>query len=339
MPYTLVPSGTVLSGLVGVVHAQHDQMRSMERSTNALGPTVLLTGLFWNQTDRAVLGDAIMRYNGTVWTLFADPDFAQLNAGGSVAMAANLPAGGFKLTGLGAGSGAGDSVRYEQAVLRNGANALSADLPCGGFKLTGLGDGTNAQDAVSKAQLDSANRMAVFASAASGGPINSTWADGTTTFVQRLQETAFIPERVRIAIKADFIRAETGAVYQTGVEISLDVPRLRHAVDSNDNQGRWRGPVGHWSINGTLWTEIIGTWDVTLSSGASPAAYDVACNFTIGFQPAIDYVCYVRFHTAAAPNRGVEFWIRRESAATGQIRLREVGAGAADGGLARLLVT
>lgn len=40
---------------------------------------------------------------------------------GQQTVLANIPVGGFKLTGLGAGSMAGDSVRYEQAALRDGA--------------------------------------------------------------------------------------------------------------------------------------------------------------------------------------------------------------------------
>jgi len=42
-------------------------------------------------------------------------------ADGTKPMAANLPMGGNKLTGLAAGSANGDSVRYEQAVLRAGS--------------------------------------------------------------------------------------------------------------------------------------------------------------------------------------------------------------------------
>jgi hypothetical protein len=73
---------------------------------------------------------------------------------GSVAFTANQPMGGFKFTGLAAGSGAGDSVRYEQAILASGANAWTANQSLGGFKITNAADGTSAQDYVTKAQLD-----------------------------------------------------------------------------------------------------------------------------------------------------------------------------------------
>lgn len=41
---------------------------------------------------------------------------------------ANIPMGGFKFTGLAAGTGAGNSVRYEQVLLLNGANTMAGDL-------------------------------------------------------------------------------------------------------------------------------------------------------------------------------------------------------------------
>lgn len=73
---------------------------------------------------------------------------------GANAFAANQPMGGFKLTGLAAGSGAGDSVRYEQAILVSGANAFTANQSFGGFKATSLADPTSAQDAATKAYVD-----------------------------------------------------------------------------------------------------------------------------------------------------------------------------------------
>lgn len=74
---------------------------------------------------------------------------------GSVAFTANQPMGGFKLTGLAAGSTAGDSVRYEQAILASGANAFAANQSFGGFKATNLADPTANQDAATKAYVDS----------------------------------------------------------------------------------------------------------------------------------------------------------------------------------------
>lgn len=70
--------------------------------------------------------------NSTDWAaLLADLTTALSTAickDGQSVPTANLPMGGFKLTGLGAGTGAGNSVRYEQALLLNGANTMVGDL-------------------------------------------------------------------------------------------------------------------------------------------------------------------------------------------------------------------
>ena len=55
--YSVIPSGTFLSELIDKVEVQHDQMRSLERSTIALGPTLKPVGLIHNCTDYAVIGD------------------------------------------------------------------------------------------------------------------------------------------------------------------------------------------------------------------------------------------------------------------------------------------
>lgn len=61
---------------------------------------------------------------------------------------ANIAMGGFKLTGLAAGTGAGNSVRYEQVGLLSGANAWAANQPMVGFKFTGLAAGSANGDSI-----------------------------------------------------------------------------------------------------------------------------------------------------------------------------------------------
>ncbi len=74
----------------------------------------------------------------------------RLKKDGTVVPTANLPMGAFKLTGLAAGSGAGDSVRYEQAILASGVNAFGADQSLGGFKLTNVATPTLNGDAANR---------------------------------------------------------------------------------------------------------------------------------------------------------------------------------------------
>lgn len=78
---------------------------------------------------------------------------AKLNLAGGT-MSGNIAMATFKLTGLGAGTVAGDSVRYEQAVLITGVNAFAADQSMGTFKLTNLGTPTVGTDATTKAYVD-----------------------------------------------------------------------------------------------------------------------------------------------------------------------------------------
>lgn len=73
---------------------------------------------------------------------------------GSRSFTANQPMGTNKLTGLAAGSTAGDSVRYEQAILASGVNPWTGNQALGGFKITGSADPTSAQDVATKAYVD-----------------------------------------------------------------------------------------------------------------------------------------------------------------------------------------
>lgn len=136
--YTDLATGVLLSALPAAVNDRFAAARSLERGGNAAEPPVKVAGLVWNRTDYPALGDALLRWSGSAWTLLADPEFACLNAGGTVAAAADLPMGNNKLTGLAAGTASGHSVRYEQVVLRTGGQ-LSGPLDANGEKITALG--------------------------------------------------------------------------------------------------------------------------------------------------------------------------------------------------------
>jgi hypothetical protein len=72
-----------------------------------------------------------------------------LNVGGNIALSNSA-----KITGMGAGTQAGDAARYEQVLLRSGVNAMSADLAMGDNQITGLGSPSAATDAASKQYVD-----------------------------------------------------------------------------------------------------------------------------------------------------------------------------------------
>jgi len=149
--YQYITLGSSMSVMIGQIEAQHEAMRGFERGTST--PTIQVNGQFWTRTDYPTLGEAIMRFNGSAFVLFADPDFAQVNAGGTVAFAANQAMGAHKFTGLSAGSSAGDSVRYEQVLLLAGGTMTGA-IAMGTHGITGLPDPTNPQDAATKHYVD-----------------------------------------------------------------------------------------------------------------------------------------------------------------------------------------
>lgn len=87
---------------------------------------------------------------------------------GQQTVTANIPMGGFKFTGLAAGTAAGNSLRYEQLY-----TAVVANIPMAGFKLTGLGAGSAAGESVRYEQLTSAGQ--------DGGMTYLTSVAGTNT--------------------------------------------------------------------------------------------------------------------------------------------------------------
>lgn len=73
---------------------------------------------------------------------------------GSITYTADQPMGSHKLTSLSAGTAAGHSVRYEQAILTSGANPFAADQSFGGFKASNIAYPTVSTDAASKQYVD-----------------------------------------------------------------------------------------------------------------------------------------------------------------------------------------
>lgn len=139
---------------------------------------------------------------------------------GSVAFTANQPMGGFKFTGLGAGSGAGDSVRYEQAILASGANAWAANQSLGGFKITNSADPSSAQDVATKAYVDAVAqglkpKAAVRVATLVAGTLATSFENGDTV------DGVTLATGDRILIKNQAAPAENGiyVVQATGAPV------------------------------------------------------------------------------------------------------------------------
>lgn len=200
MVYTQFPNGDVLSLMTQRIDAMFDAVRGLERGTVA--PNITPTGLVWNRTDHPAIGEAWMRWNGSAFVLLLDPEAVQVNASGSIPYSANQPMGGFVLTGLGAGSANGHSVRYEQVILRSGANAMAANLAMGGFTITGIGadlalGGFKVTGLGVPSAPDDAARKADVAAAA---PTSATFTTTTGATASATVTLGFQPSHLIIAL-------------------------------------------------------------------------------------------------------------------------------------------
>lgn len=186
--WALANLGANISQIVENDDTQDDAVRGHERGTTA-PTTYAVRGQFYAKTDHSTLGEALMYYNSSsTFTLFADPEAAQINASGTIAFAANQAMGGFKLTGLAAGSGAGDSVRYEQVLLlaggtMTGSIVLSGSATISGFgaamdmnakRIENLGAPTSDSHAARKQDVDKAAPTAGTFSTSSGATASAT---------------------------------------------------------------------------------------------------------------------------------------------------------------------
>lgn len=143
--------------------------------------------------------EGLLRWDGSTWTPVADVKQKQLNAAGTVTPSANQPMGGYVHTGLGAGASAGQSVRYEQVLLVSGANALAANLSAGGNKITNLAaptagtDAARLQDIASVPMYWNNNRDV----AGTGKPVKVRTGSGDTT---NYIECGFVPRRIMLRL-------------------------------------------------------------------------------------------------------------------------------------------
>lgn len=167
--------GANISQIVSQDDTQDDAMRSNERGTTA--PPYPTRGQFWARTDFPTISESICyRKADDTWTLLMDPDYAQINAGGTVAFAANQALGGFIITGSGAATAAGHLTRYEQVMLLTGVNAMAADLNMNSHKITNV--------TTPSAGGDGANKTYVDAAAAAVGTVTASATTTGASFAQ-----------------------------------------------------------------------------------------------------------------------------------------------------------
>lgn len=170
-----------------------------------------------------------------------------IQASGSVAFTANQPMGGFKLTGLAAGTTAGDSVRYEQAVLVSGVNAFTASQSMGGFNLTNLANGVNPQDATTLSQVQGLvlglSWKTVVRSATTAALAANTYANGASGVGATLtgnangalaaQDGVTLGVNDRLLVKNEATAANNGIYVVTQVGSGGTPYILTRATDSN----------------------------------------------------------------------------------------------------------
>ncbi|MCA3006723.1 MAG: hypothetical protein IOD15_15375 [Phycisphaerales bacterium] len=143
--FQYITAGCLVSGLPAEIHGQFLAVRTFERGTTE--PAIKVAGTVWAQTNYALpsggTAERWVRWTGSAYGLLLDPAHPQLNAGGTVPLAANLNANGQKVVGLAAGTANGEAVRFEQTMLLSGANAMAANLNLGGYTITGWGAALN----------------------------------------------------------------------------------------------------------------------------------------------------------------------------------------------------
>lgn len=175
MAYTVIAGGSTLSGFVNQLQVQHECMRTFERGETE--PTVKPTGLLWVCTNSTILTaagapggitEAMLQWTGSAWkyilafTTSGGGGVSAILANGTVPFTANQPMGTFKLTGLAAGTGNGDSVRWEQVPHLADLGGGDIQFDCVSKRLVNLAAPVNPSDALRLGDLPAASGQVWF---------------------------------------------------------------------------------------------------------------------------------------------------------------------------------
>jgi hypothetical protein len=188
----------------------------------------------------------------------------------TLTMAATIAMGTNKITGLGAGTVAGDALRYEQLIglyLLLTGGTMSGNIAMGTNKITGLGAGTTNGDALRYEQLINAYMALTGNESIAGIKTFTTQLIGKGTATNDSPAAGYIGEYVSAAASNVSFPATT--VYGDAASISLTA-------------GDWDVSYNFQALrNGSTWTVVeLGVGTATGNDAAGLAAGDTETNIS-----------------------------------------------------------
>lgn len=157
-------------------------------------------------------------------------EHASIKLSDLAAPAANLAMGEFKLTGLAAGSGAGDSVRYEQVLLLAGGT-MSGAIAMGTNKITGLGNGASSTDALAYGQVLASSTTLISGLFSSTNPVmDGTASVGTSAQPARSDHT-HPSDTSKLSLSGGTM---TGTLTMSGATIAMGNSKITGLADGTN---------------------------------------------------------------------------------------------------------